>query len=369
MRIGLKETTAAPGRGGNRRLFAGSVLGLLALVVAFVAGGGFRDQSKRETGLAWAKSGRSAEAEPLLDSAYERNRQDLEVVSALAHVKLKGPDPASAEPVLTRWCELAPGEALPVRLRMDLRHRLARGQWSHADRLRLVEGAFADGRRVLELDPGNDAVRREVAWLGLQTGRFPEAEADCRQCLARDPRDGWVHYLLAKSLHGQMKGRDAEAVLDPILAAQPKFADALLLRAILHREATQPDRAIERLRQALALDTGPRRECLYHLGLALAEAGKTDEAARAMAEVDLLSLNGAMTNDHFPDTAAMRVQIAEAMLGMGRAEEAKTQLDRVLAETPDFAPAHRVLAVYFERLGQSERASEHRRRADRKARP
>ena len=57
------------------------------------------------------------------------------------------------------------------------------------------------------------------------------------------------------------------------------------------------------------------------------------------------------------------------MLGIGKAAEAKEQLDRVLAESPDFAPAHRVLAAYFDRAGQPEEAARHRRLAGGKDRP
>jgi Tfp pilus assembly protein PilF len=59
----------------------------------------------------------------------------------------------------------------------------------------------------------------------------------------------------------------------------------------------------------------------------------------------------------------MRVHVAEAMLGMGRADEAKAELDRLLAESPDFPAAHRVLALYYDRAGQPDKAEAHRRRA------
>jgi predicted Zn-dependent protease len=248
-------------------------------------------------------------------------------------------------------------------LRLDLRHRIARGRWNAADRLRDMDDAAADGAHVLALDPGNDAVRREVAWLLLQVGRFVEAEAACRAVLAAAPRDGWMTYLLARSLHGQGRRAEAEQVLDPVVRALPKFADGLLLRAKLHTESDRPAEAIPLLRRALALDTCPRREALYQLGLALAATGDAAGAERAMAEVNLLSLKGSMAADAAPETVAMRVQIAEAMLGMGRLTEAKEQLDKVVAETPEFGPAHRVLAIYFDRTNQPDRAAEHRRLA------
>ena len=235
--------------------------------------------------------------------------------------------------------------------------------WSRADRVRVMDSALADGQRVLELDPSNDAVRREVAWLAVNVGRNADAEAECRRSLTSAPVDPWLNYLLARVLHAQGRRSEAEAILDPVVRAQSGFADALVLRAILYHEADQPGRAVPLLRQALNQKGCPRRDCLYRLGLALAASGQAEEARKVMAEVDLLNLTGAVTNDHFPNNPAMRVQIAEAMLGVGRGSEANAELDAVLADAPDFAPAHRVKAMYFDREGQPGRAAEHRRRA------
>ena len=322
---------------------------------------------RRDEALRLAKEGRLAEAEPLLLAAVERDGNDAEVVAALALAKLGDTDASAAEQYLSRWCELRPAEARPFQLRMDLRHRVARGLVIQADRHRVMETALSDGRRVLEIDPANDLVRREVAWLALQVGRYADAEAECRRCLLAAPLDGWLSYLLAKICHAQGKRADAEAAIDPIVRARPDFAEALLLRAVLYYEAEQPDRAVPLLRQALALKGCPRRECLYRLGLALGAVGQADEARKAFAEVDLLNLTGAVANDHFPNNPAMRVQVAEAMLGAGRLADANAELDAILAEAPDFAPAHRAKAAYHDRVGQPAQAAEHRRRAGRDA--
>ena len=336
------------------------VVAALGGVVFWLAGS---EPDRRDEALRLAKQGKLADAEPLLVRVIERDGNDAEAIEALALAKLGGTDAAASERYLSRWCELRPAEARPFQLRMDLRHRTARGMWSHADRVRVMDTAFADGRRVLELDPSNDAVRREVVWLALHAGRHADAEAECRRCLRSAPFDPWLNYLLAKVLHAQSRRTEAEAALDPVVRAQPGFADALLLRAILYHESDQPDRAVPLLRQALDQKGCPRRDCLYRLGLALAASGQAEEARRVMAEVDLLNLTGAVTNDHFPNNPAMRVQIAEAMLGVGRMSEANAELDAVLTGAPDFAPAHRVKALYHDRMGQPDRAAEHRRRA------
>jgi Tfp pilus assembly protein PilF len=342
-------------------------------VVALVAAAGVvywlanPEPDRRAEALQLVKLGKLAEAEPLLVRANERDGNDAEVVAALAVVKLGGTDTAAAERYLSRWCELRPEEARPFQLRMDLRHRVSRGMVVVSERVRTMETAFEDGRRVLELEPTNDAVRREVAWLAMSVGRHADAEAECRRSLAASPHDSWLNFLLARVLHVQGKRTEAAEVLDAVVRAKPDFGDALLLRAILYRESDQPAQAVTMLRQALTLKGCPRRDCLYHLGLALAASGQADEARKAMAEVDLLNLTAAVSNDHFPNNPAMRVQIAEAMLGVGRLPEANAELDAVLAGSPEFAPAHRIKALYYDRVGQPERAAEHRRRAGRDA--
>ena len=351
--------TVGPAPGTRWRVVLAVATVLLGAGVYWQWGG---TADRREEALRLAKEGRLVEAEPLLLAAAERDENDAEVIAALALAKLGGTDAESAERYLSRWCALRPTEARSFQLRMDLRHRVARGMVLQADRHRALETALSDGRRVLELDPTNDPVRREVAWLALQVGRFFDAEVECRQCLSAAPRDGWLNYLLAKICHAQGKRADAEAAVDPVVQARPDFAEALLLRAVLYHENEQPDRAVPLLRQALALNGCPRRECLYRLGLTLAATGQPDEARKVLAEVDLLNLTGAVANDHFPNNPAMRVQIAEAMLGVGRLTDGNAELDAVLAADPNFAPAHRAKATYYDRVGQPAQAAEHRRR-------
>ena len=341
-----------------------AVLAAVLLLAAAILGGHWiLKLHERDEALRLARDGRLAEAEPLLARALERDGDDVEVLAALARVKLAGADPSSAEEHLTRWADLRPTDTEPLRLRMNLRLRMARSRWSPADRLRMLGTAIEDGRRILELEPERDEVNRELARNLVEAGRFVEAEAAARRSLARAPADPELLFLIASSCHSQGRRSEAAAALDslpPQARAQP---EALVLRAILHHEAGEPERAIPLLHQTLALKGSPRRECLYRLGLALAAAGRDAEARKVMAELDLASMEDAIANDHFPETPALRVQVAEAMLAAGRSEEARTRLEKVLAEAPEFPAAHRVLARYYEEAGDPGRAAEHRRKS------
>ncbi len=364
----VKKRASPPARPASP-VIHGRRLIVAALVLVVVAAGAifawlrFLDRHDRQGIRRLVQQGRFALAEPLLRRSLERNPNDLEALRLLGRGYHDAGQLAEAEPYLTRWCDLRPSEAEPFRLRLDVQHKRVTQVSTQAERQRLLEEALAAGQRALELEPDHDPVAQEVIWLCLSTGRFEEAERGCRRCLDRQPGHPWLLYLLAKALYGQGANAEAQKILDPIVRDQPGFADGLLLRAILYREANQPDQAIPLLRQVLALGRG-HQEALYHLSLALASTGQTEEAQRVMAERQSLRWEKQLSTADYRDNPAFRVWVAETRLNAGKSEEALRLLDKVLLEDPDYALAHRVLAAYYQKQGQADKAAEHRRRAE-----
>ena len=347
------------------RLVKASLLLAVAVAVAaavLVLWRGHLAGLERAEGLRAARAGRFAEAEPLLRRALERSPDDLDAVRTLTLGLLGAERPDDAEPYLDRWCALRPDDAEPFKRRMDLRHRRARAALSAGEGHPLLERALADGRRAVELDPDDDGAAQEVVWLLLQLGQFDEADRLCRHCLRRQPHNAWVAYLLARIGHARGAAAEARALLDAVLGQSPDFADGLLLRAEMHDEAGEPDKAVPLLRRVLALGREHEREARYRLSLALARTGQAEEAKRVMAEVRVGNLDKLLTAGT-PDTPAAKVQRAEERLAAGRDEEAVALLTSALAADPGFAPAHRLLASYHERKGEPGRAAGHRRRA------
>jgi predicted Zn-dependent protease len=345
-------------------LVAALVFAALAVGVAF-AWPRLLSQRDRREARRLAQQGRLADAEPLLRRVLERNPDDLEAIRTLARGYHGADQLAEAEPYLTRWCDLRPNEAEPYRLRLDVRHKRAAQTETRAEKQRLLEEALADGQRALQLEPDNDPVAQEVIWLLLSVGRFEEAERECRRGLDRQPNQPWLCFLLARAYHGQGANAEAQKFLDPLVRDQPRFADGLLLRAILYREAGQPAEAIPLLRQVLALGRAHQPEALYHLSLALASTGQADEAKQVMAERQSLVLEKQLTTADYRDNPAFRVWVAQTRLDAGKSEDALRLLDKLLQEDPAYAPAHHLLAAYYEKQGQADRAAEHRRRAAR----
>ena len=67
---------------------------------------------------------------------------------------------------------------------------------------------------------------------------------------------------------------------------------------------------------------------------------------------------------HNPDAPGVKLQQAETLFTAGKDEEALRLVAALLEKDPSLAPAHALLASYYEKKGQSERAAEHRRQAE-----
>jgi predicted Zn-dependent protease len=321
-----------------------------------------RRRSAQEA-IHYAQHGLFSDAEPKLRAALGHDPDNAELLSALALGLLGTQQLNEADLALTRWCQAHPEDAEPFSLRMDLRHHQAQQAKPGAARHQLQELALADGRRVLELDPEDDATAEKVVWLCLAGGRFEEAERACRRCRERRPNDPSLLYLQARVHHARGANAEAQALLDALLGRLPQFTPGLLLRAILHYEADEAERAIPLLRRVLAEGGASHKEARYHLGLALARAGHADEARRVMAEVQRDSFEKETLRPGEKDSLAVRVRRAELLFHGGRADEALALLKGVLEEDPGCAAAHRLLASHYAGRGDSAKAAEHRRRA------
>jgi tetratricopeptide (TPR) repeat protein len=345
-----------PRRGLGRRLLFFTAAALLLTAAVLLAQHWLQGWLQRQDALQLVRQGKFAEAKPLLEQALGRAPRDPEVLEAMVTARLRSGDLLTdVIPYLSRWCDVQPGNAAPYRLRLGL--------WSQ---LGQEEQALADGEHLLTLTPEDDEVRREVAELLLAASRLDEAESECRRCLERRPEQRpALLYLRARILMARHDTAGAAAVLDPLLQEVPNFTPALLLRARLHCDAEEYDRAIPLLRQALTLDPAYQQTARYYLSQALARTGQEEEARSVLAELQRRQALDRLAKDSVqqPDNFDLQVQAGEALLAAGRIEEARRLLESVLARSPQHAGAHRALAACYDRLGQPARAEEHRRQA------
>jgi predicted Zn-dependent protease len=351
---GSPQPEANKGRAVRRRWLA-ALVGVGIFIAAAVAICFFLlGRWDRDRALSLARQGGFAAAQPLLTSAAERDPADVDVVEALARGYLEAGDASRATPWLSRWCSLRPQQTEPAELRFQVALRL--GQ---------PEEAVAAGRHLLTLDPTNHKVRTQVALQCQSLGRLDEAEQECRRCLQDAPDDPAALVLLARVLQQKGDRAAAEAIVDGLLTRDVRSGEVVMLRAVLHLDADQPDKAIPLLRQLVDGWPGQKRFALYQLVVALKRAGENEEAARQEAllhqlqEVEVLLLDSNSNPHHLP----LRVRAAEALLEVGRDREAVALLQAALERDPHFSDAHRLLAAWYEKGGQPEKAARHRRLA------
>jgi predicted Zn-dependent protease len=331
---------------------AAAVLGVLALG-GILGWRWFQDRDERREALQLAGEGRFDAVQPLLRSVFERHPEDVAVVRALALGHLDARQFDEAQTFLDRWCELRPEDSEPYRRRLDL--------WMKQQK---VQQAVADAGSILRLEPNDFQTRQLLVQLLLLDGRFEQAEKEGLRCFKAQPNNVDLWYLLASIYHGQRRDAEAADLVDRLLRVKPDSTAGLRLRAELYLDAGQPDPAIRLLKEAAAAPGPEGLSALYQLSLTLSRAGRDEEGKKVLVEMQWRqALDLWSTDEHRDDNSGLQARVVEAMLAAGKADEAVRFLTDILGRKPDASGAHRLLADCYEKMGQPERAAEHRRRA------
>jgi predicted Zn-dependent protease len=325
----------------------------LVLAVGGVLGWRLWLAHQRQRALDQAREGDFEAAAPALHRALERSPDDVPILEELVRGHLKTDDKVAALPLLDRWCRLRPEDAEPFRLRMQ------------ALRQTKPAGALADGLHLLQRNPQDVGLRLRVAGLHFATGDFALAEKECRDVLRREPGRTAATRLLAETLKARGQRDEAARLLDNLLRKHPGDTAAMLGRAVLHLDTGQPQRAIPLLEQVLQLDPRRQRTGRYQLALAYERAGRPADARRVLGELQAMQeaevLNDALRSQ--PNNPDVQLRAARALLAGRHVGAALDLIGKVLERRPADPEAHRLLATYYDSIGQTERAAEHRRRA------
>jgi Tfp pilus assembly protein PilF len=337
---------------------------VILVCVAILGLGGFvgwrwlQDQSERGEALRVSAQGDFSRAEPLLLRFARRHPDDAAIAKELALGYLHANRLAEAEPHFNHWCEANPNDPEPYKQRAAFWDR-----WSR------LENAVEDACRALQLDPNDRKLNQRLPLWLLTLSWFDQAEQECQRFLRRWPGDPWVLLVQAKVYKSTDRPREAEAVVDQLVHAYDiqSFPEAYMLRGTLYLDASQPAEAIPWFQRVAAIPGPDRGPALYQLARALNQVGKNQEAEQVMKEARLLEEH-AFLREMTGETGSSRVstsaqaRLAEEMLNAGNSKDGLRLLERILEKDPDCASAHRVLADYYEKRGQSERAAERRRR-------
>jgi adenylate cyclase len=203
------------------------------------------------------------------------------------------------------------------------------------------DGAEAELRRAIELNPGNSAAREHYGLLLGVLQRFDEEEGQFRSALELDPHSNWAHYSLAV-LPGH-RGDVASAIerAKELAKSHPELNGAHSLLASLYALTGRKDQALSALEPQAASNPPFHREIRAFV---LALLGEPEEARAYIADWEA---------GRIPERYALRYAAA-LCAASGDDDKALTLLERDSREG-DRALWHIYLVPAFDRVRQDPR--------------
>jgi predicted Zn-dependent protease len=337
--------------------------------------GGNYDQAEdhlaRARELLWVPA--ALDAEQAMLKAQRAERGELFEVQALllSWIQQGHPDSilmleALAQGYLKTYCLPAAVKCLELWLARepdDPQALFWRGQaW---ERLYKYQEALQDYQRVVDLAPDRDDARLKLAEGLLDAHRALDAQLHFELLHQRRPDDPAVLLGLARCRLELGHADEARPLLDDLLAAHPDDALALGERGKLELAAGRPDEGERWLRLATAVFPY-ERALVYSYVQALQKLNKKEEAAAWATRLerideDLKRISEVMRAIHAaPNDPAPRHEVGVIFLRNGQEQEGLRWLANALQQDPNHRPTHELLAEYFEKHGQPEKAAQHR---------
>ena len=242
------------------------------------------------------------------------------------------PPPAPWPPAISiarrRWPPAISGSirAVPRARVVVARVHLARGE---------LDAAWRELNRAAAEHPRDVDV---LYYLGQVSGQL--AAEQFERLVQQSPMSARGHQLLAESFEAQERRSDAEREYQAALAAKPDLLEALLGLARLQRIRLDCDGAKALYARAEAVR--PTFDAAYGIGACLLREQEHD-AARAQFE-------RAVARD--PQSAIALVGLGSALLGLNRAAEAITPLERAVAIEPAMDDGWYVLGRAYQAAGR-----------------
>ena len=302
-----------------------------------------------------AESPDDAETIALLAEAYQALDRDADAIALLEKSVEEAPELyATLGQVYQdagRWSDAAKAYEGAVEERPQ--NLALRTQWATA---LLNAGDAARAREVLEAGSvGNSRSQRALYLLSeaqRRTRDFAAAEVTARRLMSLDTRGLLGPRQLALIFYDQNDHQKTVALLEPIVSARMRAADAADITSETFRSVyfdlarayerlRQFDRAITLLTQARTLS--PNEPTIdIRLSRSQQEAGKGDEAVR--------TLQAAITK--YPKEPGVKLALASALERNRKYPEAETVFRQIIAEDPNNADALNSLGYMFAERGQ-----------------
>jgi tetratricopeptide (TPR) repeat protein len=323
--------------------------------------GGSDEETVLEWALLHAAGGDLREVEEFLQRQAEEGLERARLVwEALSEGYITVYRILDALACLDHWLEVDPDDLRALELR-GLAYQ--RGKSAH-------KGA-EDFRRVIERDPSRSGTRWRLVLCLLDAGSYDEALTHLEQIDRERPGDPEVQVRLARCLNMLDRGKEARDMLDAVLEAHPEHPLALRTRgqfALTDREPARAEAWLQRAAKVWPDDY----QTHWLLVQALQQQNKTEQAKLELAKaeeikdrVERLSDLRSRKMSEQPLEPALHCEMGVLLLRSGYKDVGERWLKSALSLNPDYRPAHAALAELYQSQGDSERAAEHRRRAER----
>jgi putative PEP-CTERM system TPR-repeat lipoprotein len=205
---------------------------------------------------------------------------------------------------------------------------------------RKFEEALAELASAPELE-GSARVSRlsleGAAQRGL--GRREEAEAAYRAALRVDPTSAQVRSELAVLLMESQRAEAATSLVGEVLADQPDFVPALMVRASLEIAAAQPTAAEATLQRVVELE-GTKVPATVTHAMALAQL---TEVQLGLGKVDAAAVTADALLAIASQAPAARYVKAAVEVRQNELDAAERRLEALIADAPEYWPAYRLL--------------------------
>jgi tetratricopeptide (TPR) repeat protein len=275
----------------------------------------------------------------------EKHRDAPLILEALTRGYLRQYRLPEARFCLDRWLKRQPDNPQALCLQGELQ----------LDYERASDRALASYRRAVQLDPEHEDARQGLAIALLETKNFAAAARHLEHLSRCQPENLRLRVGLAECRHGLGEGAEAVRLVDRVLAEAPRYAPALTLRGRLALDAQQFAAAETWLRRAVALAPG-NHQARYSLMVCLHRNGKDEEARRQKQKLKEMEegvkrFNEIVTRDMIqrPHDAALHYTLGRLLLRSGHQPEGLRWLQSALRLDPQYAPARKALAEYYQK--------------------
>jgi predicted Zn-dependent protease len=297
--------------------------------------------------------------EQLRTKVEENQPETRDILEALSAGCLVSYRFGSANGYLTRWLELDPDNSQAYIWRSLARERLLG-----------FTDARDDARQAVALAADSFEGRLRLAQSLMFTTEYQEA-AELFATLSRErPGTPLVGMGLAQACVKLGQFEAAASALDALLARYPTDAPVLLERGRLALLGGDRVHAEAWLRQAAAAAPWDY-QIHYSLLQALRQQGKSREAGAVEKQLRRIEKDNAalrkLTEDFRsnPYDLSLRCDIARLLLAQDNAKEALDWLTGALKADPSYPLANRMMADYYEKIGEPARAAPYRAAAGR----